>query len=478
MRPTRSPHDAHAEAPSPMLRARVLRHVMLPLGLTWLVGTAVMLAISSHFTERAFDRALLDDAYSIASHVRADPVTHEVGLQLSPTELTAALFDQAEVVHFAVLGPDGRRLAGAALPDIALAPGEPHRYRELMHEGQPVRAVALRHTVEGQPYRVLIAHTTRVRGALVQRLLLFAALPQLALLVLLLLWLRRGIDADLAPLHQLQSSLARRDARDLSSVQVPPSTQEIEQLGQTVNALFARVDHGVRAQREFAGNVAHELRTPLAGIRALADYGLTHPDPAVWHQQLQQVAGSVGRASHLVDQLLALALADEGEQALHRERLAPASLLRQAVLRHLDKADRQGVDIGARGVDAPEADALRIDTDGALVEAMLDNLIDNALRYGGRMITLELAAGPAADELVLAVIDDGPGIPESARRALLQRWAQGADGQRLGQGAGLGMAIVARYAQLLGARLLLEDAPAPGGLRAALVFRRAQPAPG
>lgn len=478
MTPPRPPYDAHAAAHSPTLRARVLRHVMLPLGLTWLVGTAVMLAISSHFTERAFDRALLDDAYSIASHVRADPVTHEVGLQLSPTELTAALFDQAEAVHFAVLGPDGQRLAGAELPDIGLEPGESYRYRELSHAGQNVRAVALRHTVEGVPYRVLMAHTTRVRGALVQQLLLFAALPQLALLALLLLWLRRGIDADLAPLHRLQSSLARRDARDLSPVQVPPSTQEIEQLGQTVNALFARVDHGVQAQREFAGNVAHELRTPLAGIRALADYGMKHPEPAVWHGQLQQVVTSVGRASHLVDQLLALALADEGEQALRRERLAPAPLLRQAVLRHLDKADRQGADIGARGVDAPEADALRIDADGALVDAMLDNLIDNALRYGGRMITLDLAAAPDADgDVTLAVIDDGPGIPESARRALLQRWSQGADGQKLGQGAGLGLAIVARYAQLLGARLLLEDAPAPGGLRAALVFRRAPALP-
>ena len=461
-----------APGASPSLRTRVLRHVMLPLGLAWLAGTVVTLGIASHFTEQAFDRAVLDDAYAIASHLRAG-TDGRVSLQLSPSELTAALFDQAEAVDFAVLAPDGRRLAGAALPVLALEADEPFRYREFVYQGQPVRMVALRHTVDGADYRVLMAHTTRVRGALGQQLLLLAALPQLLLLLLLVLWLRRGIGRDLAPLKQLQTALGRRDARDLSPVQVPVSTQEIEQLGQTVNALFARVTHSVQAQREFAGNVAHELRTPLAGIRALADYGLSHADAAVWRQQLQQVAGSVGRASHLVDQLLALALADEGEQALRRERLAPATLLQQAVLRNLDKADRQGVDLGARGVDEPGADGLAIVSDAALVGAMLDNLIDNALRYGGRMLTLELAAGPQADEVTLAVVDDGPGIPEAARRALTQRWSQGADGQQLGQGSGLGLSIVARYAQLLGARLLLDDAPPPGGLRAALVFTRA-----
>lgn len=462
-----------AVSASPSLRTRVLRHVMLPLALAWLAGAVVTLVVSSHFTEQAFDRALVDDAYSIASHLRSD-ANGRVGLQLSDSELRAALFDQAESVYFAVVAPDGQRLAGSDLPDLALAADASVNFREIVYQGQLMRMVALRHTVDGAAYTVLMAHTTRVRGALGQQLLLYAALPQLLLLVLLLLWLRRGIGRDLAPLDRLQTALSRRDARDLSPVQVPPSTQEIEQLSQTVNALFARLDHSVQAQREFAGNVAHELRTPLAGIRALADYGLSHAEPAVWRQQLQQVAGSVVRASHLVDQLLALALADEGEQALRRERLSPAELLQQAVLRHLDKADRQGVDLGARGVDDDGAEDLAIVADAALVNAMLDNLIDNALRYGGRMLTLELVAGPDADEVTLAVVDDGPGIPEMARRALLQRWSQGVDGQRLGQGAGLGLSIVARYAQLLGAQLLLEDAPPPGGLRAALVFRCAE----
>ena len=100
----------------------------------------------------------------------------------------------------------------------------------------------------------------------------------------------------------------------------------------------------------------------------------------------------------------------------------------------------------------------------ALVEGILDNLIDNALRYGGHTITIEIVGK------TLSVVDDGPGIAPEARRDLVQRWSQGAAGQKLGQGAGLGLAIVSRYAVLLGAELTLENDAALGGLRVSLRF--------
>jgi two-component system sensor histidine kinase TctE len=99
----------------------------------------------------------------------------------------------------------------------------------------------------------------------------------------------------------------------------------------------------------------------------------------------------------------------------------------------------------------------------AELRSVFDNLIDNALRYGGRTITVELAGQ------TLSVIDDGPGIPLEAQRDLMQRWAQGPAGEKLGQGSGLGLSIVSRYAELLGAELRL-DAAEPTGLRVSVAF--------
>lgn len=481
MNAARPPERARAEAAgvgvpvsaAPSLRIRMLQHVMLPLVATWLIGTVATLGVASHFTEKAFDRALLDDAYSIASQVGPLP-DGQVGLRLTPRELKAALFDQAETVYFSVRGPGGALLAGEPLPQ--LPPSQDHerfRYGDLHYQGQPVRAVLLHHRVGDAVYEVLMAHTTRVRGALVQRLLVFGALPLLLLLSLLAWWLWRGIERDLAPLGRLQAALAHRDAKDLSALSLPQSTREIDQVGHALNGLFERLGRNVRAQREFAGNVAHELRTPLAGIRALADYGLAHPGMAVSRQQLQQIAASAERAGRLVNQLLDLALADEGELVLQCTRLALAPLVGQAIVRHLDKADARGVDLGARGLESASAGDPTVWADAALVEGILDNLLDNALRYGGPTLTIELSETPGRDACELAVVDDGPGIPAAARQAMMQRWAQGHDGEQLGQGAGLGLSIVARYAQLLGTALRLDAGEGGRGLRASLTLRYA-----
>ena len=460
-----SPH----EPPAPSLRTRLLRHVMLPLALTWLAATAITLGVAHHFTEQAFDRALLDDAYSIASHVQAMD-DGEVALRLTPGEVTAALFDEAESVFFSVLRPDGSRLAGATLPPFTPPfAGQRFRYANALHHGQVVRAVVLRHDVRGEPYHVVMAHTTRVRTALVRQMLVYGALPLLLLLGLLVVWVWRGITRDLAPLSGLQAALAHRDSRDLAPVAVPPATREVEQVGQAVNALFQRLDRSVRAQREFAGNVAHELRTPLARIRALAEDGLAQPEVSNTSQTLQQIASSAERAGRLVNQLLDLAVADEAALVPRRERVALAPQLGQAVLRHLNRADARGIDLGAIGID-DGGNGPVVCADAALLDGILDNLIDNALRYGGTTVNVVLRVDTAARRAEIAVEDDGPGLQPAEREALRARWTQGRDGLRLGQGAGLGLAIVARYAQLLGSELRLDEATSQGGLRASVTL--------
>ncbi|RYF35218.1 MAG: sensor histidine kinase [Comamonadaceae bacterium] len=449
---------AHTAHTAPSLTSRVLRGVLLPLALTWLVGTVVAIGIANYLTEQAFDHAMLDDAHSVSANVQVSDTGIE--LLLSPREVTTVLFDQVESVYFAVLRPDGSLLAGspglrAPLPQDGAAA----RFSNISFEGQSLRAVVLQHAAP-HAYQIVIAQTTHARTTLVRRLLGYALTPQLLLLAMLAVWVWRRVGNDLRPLGTLQQALDRRDARDLTPVPVVHTSREVERLGDAVNSLFERLGHSVSAQREFAGNVAHELRTPLAGIRALAEYGLAQPTPAVWREQLQRIAASQSRASRLVDQLLALALADEASTGFKREAVRLDQLVEQTVMRHLARADARGVDLGARGLDEP----VTVEANAALIEGILDNLIDNALRYGGRTLTIELAGR------MLSVVDDGPGIAPEAQRDLVQRWSQGAAGHKLGQGSGLGLSIVSRYARLLGAELTLENDSVTGGLRVSLLL--------
>lgn len=458
---------------STTLRARLLRHVILPLALTWLVGALLALAVARYFTQQAFDRALLDDAYAVASHVR-HAEDGGLTLGLSSVEMGNLLFDQNENLYFAVYQEDGRLLAGHAglqLPVGARTSVTPF-FTETPFQNRSLRAVVLERKKPAN-FTVVVAQTTRVQDRLFQRLLFISLVPQLLLLMWLAWWLRRAIQKDVQPLMDLEQAVALRDARDLTPMAIATRTLEVQTLGESINALLMRIEQSVRGQKEFAGNVAHELRTPLAGIRALAEYGLTQSDPQVWREQLRSIAQSQERASHLIDQLLALALAQEAQQVLQPQPLALDEVVRDSLMRHLHRADALGVDLGVdfeEGLDLP----LTILAQRALLEGVLNNLIDNALRYGvpadggARHVTVAIHR-PELGAVCLSVIDNGPGITQAQRERLLGRWAQGSAGEALKQGSGLGLAIVAEYARIMGAQLSMVSPASEGqGLKVSL----------
>ena len=344
----------------------------------------------------------------------------------------------------------------------------PH-FDAIDYQNRTLRSVTI-HRDQPADFYVVMAQTTTSRDRMVQRLLAFSIAPQILLLIWLAAWLQRAIENDLAPLVALEQALERRDARDLTPLPVSASTRDVQRLGQAINALLGRIANSVQAQREFSGNVAHELRTPLAGIRALADYGLRHRDPQVWREQLQGIAQSQERASHLVDQLLALALADESQHTLVQEPVALDVLVRDAVIRFLPRADAVHVDLGARGVEQP----VHVLGNDALIEGVLNNLLDNALRYGlaaqgERRITVSVVDAPQA--VVLSVSDNGPGVSREQLHKLSQRWVQGSAGEALKEGSGLGLAIVNEYLRLLNARVAMQNEE-PTGLRVSVTFHK------
>lgn len=465
------------------LRVLLGRHVMWPLALTWTLGTVITLAVSLFFTQQAFDRALLDDAYAIASRVSQQK--QGLTLELTTKEMGALLFDQSESVFFSVQRQDGSFMAGhpglrAPVPEQA----QKVSFADITYQGNDLRSVTLTR-LDPEPFVVVVAQTQGSRVALLRSVLLFSVVPQVLLLLGLAWWLRSVIGQELAPLSALQRSVDERDASDLTPLLVSASSQEMASLGNAINALLERVSQSLQAQREFSGNVAHELRTPLAGIRALTEYGLSHGDPAVWREQLQRIAASEARASRLVEQLLALALAEEADVSLPAQWLDLDDLVRDTLLRYMPRADALGVDLGALGLDH----GIQVWVHPGLLEGALGNLIDNALRHGRWPQSGSTVGKPAArvtvtveataDGVRLCVVDNGPGLTPEQCRMYVHRgvrgprqagWLSEPGGQGPGDGAGLGLGIVVRFASLMPASFTLGPAAQGHGLCATLVL--------
>ncbi len=455
--------------PLPSLRRRMLQQVLLPLALTWLAGSLVAVTLAYRFTRDAFDRSLLDDAYELAANVSV--AEGGMALTLSPRELAAVMFDQSERQFYAVVRRDGTLVAGE--PGLYAGPppeADGSAFADRRFKGVELRVATLARN-HPQPFLAVVGQTVGGRQEHLGRLVLATLAPQLLLLALLGTWLRRRIDGELAPLAQLQGQLDARAATELAPLAVQPATRDLQRLVGAFNGLLSRIATGARAQREFAGNVAHELRNPLAGIRSLAEYGLAQRDPAAWQRQLERIVASERRASHLVDQLLALARADESREGLQLEPVAADEVVHDLLLRTLPRADAAGVDLGAVGLEKP----LAVRATLPLLEGLLGNLLDNALRHGRPgdpackpRVTVALAA--AGEGVRLSVSDNGPGMDAACRERVLRRWERGA--QPTG-GSGLGLAIVSRYVELLGGRFDLEPCADGPGLCASVWLARA-----
>ena len=457
------------------LKYRLLRHVLWPLGIVWLLGTVLSAGIANYFVQQAYDRSLLDDAYMVASHVKLK-TGQSSGLDVNMTsaELQSLLFDQSEVVAFALFREDGSLIAGhpgLTSPSVAQRSDNAIEFENIVFQGNNMRAVVLR---QSQPeiFSVVVAQTAMSRTRLLEKLLAYSVIPELLLLILIGAWLRWVIGQDLKPLAELMRVVETRDGSDLSPMRVKANTIDIQNLNDAVNALLQRIEAGLNAQKEFTGNVAHELRTPLAGIRALAEYGLQSSQPEQLQSQLLKIRDSSIRASHLTDQLLALAIANEAGIEMKTEPVALDEVIASAILQRSTQAKDQKIDLGAMGVES----ACVIVANKALVEGLLSNLLDNAIRYGKPLnsamqeVTVALHTHEKGVEMV--VLDNGPGIPLEDIHNILQRGVQGANASGSNLGMGLGLSIVTRYAELLGAQFWLKNAEAGQGLEAHVLFKR------
>lgn len=429
----------------PSIRIRLLKWLVGPILVVNLGAAALTYLLAWTPAQLAFDEALRANAAALASRVRVG------GL---PALATVRADDGAgEASWVALHDARGRLLAGAT--QLAFAPHG--ALRDATMNGEPVR-VAVAAVAGADGARVSLARTTRarqqVRSAIVRSLVLLEVLFSLALVGLV--WF--SVGNGLAPLARLRARLDARGSGDLAPLDDSGMPRELAPVVGAFNALLGRIALGAQAQDDFRANVAHQLRTPLAGLRLQLEWlAARHGDDPESARSVALMLNANERMIRQTNQLLSLERAEPNRFA--RAQLAPldlAELVGESVQAFVEQAAARDIDLGF------ELDTTLVEGDRFLLRDLVDNLVDNALRYtppGGR-VTVSCASLPGGGGM-LRVEDNGPGIASHLRAQVFERFVRLDVGTH---GSGLGLAIVRDIANLHGAELVLGDAEGGGAV--------------
>ena len=421
------------------LRRQVLAWVSIPLGILWGVSAYSDYEIAQRFVTGAYDRALLESALDIGRQVRV--LRGRVYVDLPEVAVQMLRSRESGQFYYLVTGPDNEYITGEPdlKPSRATPSGQAAYYND-SYRNQEIRVAVVKLPVETEEVRglvtVQVAETLSPRTALLREVLLGMALPQalLAIFAGVVIWF--AVGRGLAPLAALQREIEQRSHRDLSALSVANVPAEVRPLVESTNGLLHRLSMVLAAQQRFIADAAHQLRTPIAGLRTQTELARRQTSPADMEAALAQLQTAAERTTHLVNQLLSLARAEpSADHAEALQMLEVGALAREVTTDRVPRALSRNIDLGFEGSDTLPPVA----GDDFLLREMLGNLIDNAINYTqpGGHVTVRVAV--ERDYLHLGVEDDGPGIPEAERDAVLERFHR-----VLGtgvEGAGLGLSI-------------------------------------
>ncbi len=433
-----------------------------------LLGAALLLVVFIRdYANRAADQAL-DRLLSAAALSIAGAVLVEDGAVVVEMPFAAfAMVSGNERVFYAVIGPQGEHVTGYddLAADTPLATSVDPVFSDIRHNDEPVRMVRLGRlisTAEGTGWvTIRVAETRGARAALAAEIVGAALVPVavLTLLALALVWI--VIGRAFAPLAVIDRALRQRRPDDLSSLDVPVPV-EVQRLVGGLNNFMGRLEQSTARMGDLVAEAAHQVRNPLASLRAQSEMALDEPDEAELRSRVARIHTSAVEASHLVTQLLMDATISHRMETEEVRAISVIALVDEVVGRlDPDLRPRVTTDAG-RGTDT-----LVVMGDRVGLREMLRNLIDNALAYAPGII--EVAVAAQTDGTVrLAVLDRGPGISDADKARVLQRFVRGtgADGK---VGSGLGLAIAQRVVAGHGGSLTLCDRPG-GGLEVVVVL--------
>jgi two-component system sensor histidine kinase TctE len=466
------------------LRRHLLLWLLLPQLVLWLAAAFVTYKVAERYANKAIDASLTTATRALARQVK--PIGNGLFIDFPRAAQDIIEADPDDRVYYMVSTPPGQFILGNKQlpPPPAISEprlGEPYFYDGVMGDraraanpAMPVRVAALylSYGEEGKPQQMLvqIARSRASREQLAGQILVDTALPLSALTLLMSMIVWAGIRAGLAPLARMRALVEDRAPNDLAPIELEAAPQEVRALAKAINSLLAEVQESVIAQKRFISDAAHQLRTPLAGLKSQTELAMKETSDAALKERLQRVNESATRSAHLVNQLLTLARAEpESAVGQGRARVDLRKLAAELTAEMVPRAIACGVDLGFDdGDDSTAAVALG---NAFLLREALSNLVDNAIRYAGagHAVTVRLLADRS--QAMLEVEDNGPGIAVADRERVFERFVRAT---HEGNGCRLGLAIVREIVERHGGSIALAGV-LPRGLRAVIRLPAASP---
>jgi two-component system sensor histidine kinase TctE len=404
------------------------------------------------------DRRLRDAANSLMMHVLVKDGS--VTLDNSPDRKLP--LPAAESVRFALRDTQGHLLAGdAQLPIVPMNDATSQLVSMSQVDQRSLRTLTTRFDTRAGVIFITVADVhpptePAVRYGFMSTLLWdFVQLD----VTLVLVWI--GIQLGLRPIRKLRDEIAERSPQDLRPIVDTTVPREVAPVVITLNRLFTTLRAAAQSQQQFIANTAHQLRTPITGMQAQLDLLAAEPDAQPIKERLLTLQVGIRQLAHSANQLLTLARADPAANIAAKNQTVDLSAIAgEVVAKFFDRALLANIDLGL------EARPAGIHADPSLLDDLLSNLVDNALKYTPAGGSVTVNAGQQSGRPYLAVEDNGPGIPEAERQRVRQRFYRMPNSP--GHGSGLGLAIVDEIAQLYGASLVIG--PGAGGLGTKVVL--------
>nr|WP_328823377.1 sensor histidine kinase N-terminal domain-containing protein [Undibacterium crateris] len=452
------------EAVQRSLFGEILDWMLAPLLLLWPMSIAITYLVAKSIANQPFDRALEDKVLVLAQQIKE--LDGQAITQLSKPARDILRADDLDNIYFQISSPEGGIIDGdtdfpVLQEEERAAPGT-IQFRNLNFHGSEMRiAYAYVDLIKTTPINqnklilIQVAEGLEKRAVLANEIIKGVVLPQFIILPIALALVWFALSRGLSPLAELQQRIRARRPDDLSPIDSHQVPEEITPLVASLNEMLERLAQTIAIQKRFIADAAHQMKTPLAGMRMQSELALRQTDQEEIHRSLLQLSTSSEAATRLINQLLALAKAENQSPAVQAlESLNLNEFAMQVVREWIPASFNKKIDLGFEQCEQ----AVQIFGNPLMLREMLSNLIDNAIRYtpSGKSVTVRVDIDASQALAVLEVEDHGPGIPAAEREHVFERFYR-ILGSNV-QGSGLGLAIVREIAQQHAATVSIRDA--------------------